>query len=257
MPHERRATLTIRDIARTIVGMVSDSGSATDTFGYQEWQRIVSDHAPELWARELTEVDSGAALDIGYFAFLTLADHLAELSEDSVRSWLSEIACRSIEEAASSLQWRTSAPYLGRSNQALEEFIDRAERAISLGVDPDRLASPVAAETSESGVDHGVSAPWRSVTDTDELLPTPDSVWRGRYSFREYTADLVLLGGSSRRMLGTITPPGTRRVRTRGTTEWITTDAHGRFRIEPIPPGPASIEVDTAEGSFATEWALL
>jgi hypothetical protein len=236
--------------------MTSEAVSVTGTLNQQAWHKLVSDHATELWNGELRAVDSGVALDVGHYAFLTLADHLTEIDEAAVRSWLSETAERSIE-AASSTPWRTSAPYLGKSSQALEEFIDRAENAIFLGIEPDHLALVTTAPATASSVGRDISAPWRSGTKADEFLPTPDSVWRGRYSFGEYTADLVLLDGSARRLLGTISPPRIRGVRTRGSQRWIDPDAHGRFRIEPMPPGPSSVEVDTPDGIFATEWALL
>jgi len=236
--------------------MASRTDSAIDTLDQQDWRNLVSNYASDLWERRLATVDSGFALDVGHHAFLSLADHVAEIDEDAIQGWLADTTEQSIEEA-SSTPWRKSAPYLGRSSQALEEFIDRAEKAIGLGMEPGHLASQVATPTGDPSVARAISAPWRSAGDEDEILPTPDSVWRGRYAFRGYTTDLVLLDGSTRRLLGTIAPPSARRVRARGSREWIVPDAHGRFRIEPIPPGPSSIEVDTPDGIFATEWALL
>ena len=236
--------------------MTSEAVSATGTLDHQVWHKLVSNYASELWNHELTAVDSGVALDVGHYAFLTLADHMTEIDEDAVQGWLAETAKRSIETASSS-PWRTSAPYLGKSSQALEEFIDRAEDAVLLGIDPGHLALVTATPSDESSAGRSISAPWRSGDEGGEFLPTPDSVWRGRYSFRDYTADLVLLDGSTRRLLGTISPPKARRVRARGSRRWMTPDAHGRFRIEPVPPGPSSIEMDTPDGVFATEWTLL
>jgi hypothetical protein len=236
--------------------MASRTDSAIGKIDRQDWHRLVSGYASDLWEHELTAVDSGVALDVGHYVFLTLADHLTEIDQAAVQGWLSETTERSIEAATSS-PWRTSAPYLGRSSQALEELIDRAEGAISLGVEPGHLAMPVAVPARATSVDRGVSAPWRSSDDANEFLPTPDSVWRGRYTFLGYTADLVLLDGSTRRLLGSIAPPKIRRVRWRGAQQWIVADAHGRFRIEPVPPGPSSVEIETPDGTFATEWALL
>jgi hypothetical protein len=220
------------------------------------WCAIVEECVPELWEGHLAELPAGLAIDVGHLAFLRLADHLDETKAEAVDLWLAEEADEAISQATASGRHQTH-PFLGTSAEAQDELVERAVQAVESGVPPERVAQLVDPVEAADDTARSITNPWRSDPQVRDPLPTPDSMWRGRYRFGDYVTEIVLMGGQVRRLLGTVSPPNIEGVRLRDGAAWTQPDGHGRFRFESIRSGPTSVEIDTGPEVFVTEWTLL
>ena len=221
-----------------------------------DWRVIVEESVPELWEGHLAELPAEFAIDVGHLAFLRLADHLEETEVEAVDVWLAGKADEAISQANASGR-RQRHPFLGTSAEARNELVERAVQAVESAVPPERVAQLVEPVAAADDTARSITNPWRSDPQMRDPLPTPDSVWRGRYRFGDYVTEIVLMGDKVQRLLGTVTPPGIKGVRLRDSSDWTHPDPHGRFRFESIRSGPASVEIDTGPEVFVTEWTLL
>jgi hypothetical protein len=224
-----------------------------------DWRAIVEACVPELWEEHLAELPARLAIDVGHLAFLRLADHLVETEVETVDLWLAEEANEAISRAAASGR-RATHPFLGTSAEARDELVERAVQAVESGVSPERVAQlvePIEVVDDAAAAARSITNPWRSDPQLRDPLPTPDSMWRGRYRFGDYVTEIVLMGGQTQRLLGTVTPSDIEGVRLRDSSDWTQPDRHGRFRFASIRSGPTSVEIDTGPEVFVTEWTLL
>ena len=241
----------------TTEGAAHTAGTDTEPVANRsDWRAIVEESVPELWEGHLAELPAELAIDVGHLAFLRLADHLEETEVEAVDVWLAEEADEAISQANTSGR-RQTHPFLGTSAEARDELVERAVQAVESAVPPERVAQLVEPVAAADDTARSITNPWRSEPQMRDPLPTPDSVWRGRYRFGDYVTEIVLMGGQAQRLLGTVTPPGIEGVRLRDSSVWTHPDGHGRFRFESISSGPASIEIDTGPEVFVTEWTLL
>ena len=241
----------------TIEGAAHSAGTHTAPLANRsDWRAIVEESVPELWEGHLAELPAELAIDVGHLAFLRLADHLDETDVEAIDAWLAEEADEAIRQAVASGR-RQTHPFLGTSAEARDELVERAVQAVESAVPPERVAQLVEPVAAADDTARSITNPWRSEPQARDPLPTPDSVWRGRYRFGDYVTEIVLMGGQVQRLFGTVTPPGIEGVRLRDSSDWTHPDPHGRFRFEPIRSGPASVEIDTGPEVFVTEWTLL
>lgn len=78
-------------------------------------------------------------------------------------------------------------------------------------------------------------------------------------AFESSTLSLVVELGDDRRLLGQLTPPGPGQVEVRHGDghDALEVDDVGRFRSDPLPPGPMSLRCVSATSQVETAWVLI